>query len=62
MDIMEEIFEIISCIEILTNDIKIDTTESACVLQLIQSIQIGVELRNATLASEPTVIFWEQMQ
>jgi len=27
MKIMEEIFEIRSCIEILANDIKVDTTE-----------------------------------
>ena len=28
MNVMEEIFEIRNCIEILANDIKVDTTEN----------------------------------
>jgi len=40
---MEEIFEIRSCIEILPNDIKIDTTDSICstVNKELQDINIG---------------------
>jgi len=34
MNVMEEIFETRSCIEILVNDIKVDTTDQYNVLQL----------------------------
>jgi len=35
MNVMEEIFEIKSCIEILANDIKVNTT--VCALQLTEN-------------------------
>jgi len=38
MNVMEEIFEIRSCIEILANDIKVDTTD----LQLIENYKVYI--------------------
>ena len=40
--IMEEIFEIRSCIEISANDIKIDTTDQYYVLQLIRNYKVYI--------------------
>jgi len=43
MNVMEEIFEIRSCIEILANDIKVNTADSICstVNRELQGIHIG---------------------
>ena len=42
MNIMEEIFEIRSCIEILANDIKIDITDQYYVLQLTRNYKVYI--------------------
>jgi len=42
MNVMEEIFEIRSCIEILTNDIKVDTANKYNALQLTENCKIYI--------------------
>ena len=43
MNVMEEIFEIKSCIKILANDIKVDTTDqSVYVLQLTENYKVYI--------------------
>jgi len=43
MNVMEKIFEIKSCIKILANDIKVDTTDqSVYVLQLTENYKVYI--------------------
>jgi len=62
MNIMEEIFEIRSCIEILANDIKIDSRHnwSVYVLQLIKNykVYILVDLHPLTVTGELNIFFF----
>ena len=42
MNVMEEIFEIRSCIEILANDIKVNTAEGSYALQLAENCKVYI--------------------
>jgi len=64
MNIMEEIFEIRSCIEILANDIKIDSRHnwSVYVLQLTKNYKVYIlaDLHPLTVIGELNMydLFW----
>jgi len=57
MHLGEEIFEIRSCVEILANDIKVDTTDVNRELQGIQ--EAGLSPRNCASAAEYIGRHWK---
>jgi len=47
MNVMEEIFEIRSCIEILANDIKVDSTDQYNAVQLTENYKVYENMQSS---------------